>query len=297
MRNLIVLLLLCSGCVNTESKNNRINDFINTLENSRNEEVIVVAHRGDWRHAPENSLQAIQNAIEMGVDMVEIDVRMTKDSILVLMHDKALDRTTNGKGLITDWTLDSVKILYLRNGLGRVTRHKIPTLEEAMLTAKGKIMVNLDKCYDNFAEAYKVLEKTGTVDHVIMKGKYPVEKVRSDFGKYLDKVFFMPIVSLDEPNAAKIISDYQKEINSVAFEFVFKMDTSKIIDNFHLIKDKGSRVWINSLWASLNGGHDDNRAIDDIQGSYGWIVGKGTNMIQTDRPVLLMNYLESKKLR
>lgn len=297
MRNLIVLLLLCSGCVNTESKNNRINDFINTLENSRNEEVIVVAHRGDWRHAPENSLQAIQNAIEMGVDMVEIDVRMTKDSILVLMHDKALDRTTNGKGLITDWTLDSLKILYLRNGLGRVTRHKIPTLEEAMLTAKGKIMVNLDKCYDNFAEAYKVLEKTATVDHVIMKGKYPVEKVRSDFGKYLDKVFFMPIVSLDEPNAAKIISDYQKEINSVAFEFVFKMDTSKIIDNFHLIKDKGSRVWINSLWASLNGGHDDNRAIDDIQGSYGWIVGKGTNMIQTDRPVLLMNYLESKKLR
>ena len=63
-----------------------------------NKSVLVVSHRADWRNAPENSLQAIQNCIDMGVDMVEIDLKKTKDGHLILMHDKTIDRTTTGKG-------------------------------------------------------------------------------------------------------------------------------------------------------------------------------------------------------
>lgn len=60
--------------------------------------VFVTAHRGDWIFAPENSLKALENAITLGVDIMETDVWLTKDDQLVIMHDKTLDRTTNGTG-------------------------------------------------------------------------------------------------------------------------------------------------------------------------------------------------------
>ena len=62
--------------------------------------VIVVAHRADWRNYPENSLEAIQSSIDMGVDMLEIDVQRTQDGVLILMHDHDLNRMTNGTGKI-----------------------------------------------------------------------------------------------------------------------------------------------------------------------------------------------------
>ena len=91
--------------------------------------VIVVAHRGDWRNFPENSLEAIDNAIKMGVDIVELDVKKTKDGELILMHDRTLDRTTTGKGLVSENTLSDIRKLNLRNGCNIRTIHKVPTLE------------------------------------------------------------------------------------------------------------------------------------------------------------------------
>ena len=66
--------------------------------------VSVISHRGDWRNTPENSIRAIQNCIDLGVNMVEIDIKKTKDNELILLHDKTLDRTTTGKGLPQDYT-------------------------------------------------------------------------------------------------------------------------------------------------------------------------------------------------
>lgn len=278
------------------SAERNVEELIAQLEDATSDQVLVVAHRGDWRHAPENSLQAIQNCIDMGLDMVEIDVRMTKDSQLVIMHDETLNRTTTGKGKVSDWTLDSLRTLRLRNGLGRATYHTIPTLEEAMLVCKDKILVNLDKCYDYFDKAYKILEKTGTIDHVVMKGKVPVAQVQAEFGEYLDKVYFMPIVDLNAPNAASIIKDYQATLQPVAFEFIFSDESSDVLNQFEAIKQRGARVWINSLWASLNAGYEDEKAVQDPEGNYGWIIGKGANIIQTDRPAMLLEFLRKKSL-
>ena len=68
------------------------------ITNPDNKEITVVAHRADWRYAPENSLAAIESSIRLGADVVELDVQKTKDGQLILMHDKTLDRTTTGKG-------------------------------------------------------------------------------------------------------------------------------------------------------------------------------------------------------
>ncbi|MGN5956356.1 glycerophosphodiester phosphodiesterase family protein [Sphingobacterium lactis] len=77
----------------------------NKLLNRDVSSVLVVAHRGDWRNASENSLKAIDYAIDMGVDIIELDVQRTFDRKFILMHDKTLDRTTTGKGVVAKVTL------------------------------------------------------------------------------------------------------------------------------------------------------------------------------------------------
>lgn len=100
-------------------------------------------------------------------------------------------------------TLAEIKQLRLRNGCNIKTIYKVPTLEEVLLEAKGKVMLNLDKAFDYFHQVYELLEKTGTADLVIMKSNAPAEDVQRDYGKYLDKVIFMPKVNLDDEDAIR----------------------------------------------------------------------------------------------
>ena len=166
MRKLYSLLfLLVIGLTNIYSQN--VEKTRQALKNPNYDKVLVVAHRGNWRSdAPENSLAAIEESIKMKVDIVELDVWKTKDGHLVLMHDDTVDRTTNGKGKISDMTLSEIKSLYLKDKDGNLTEHRVPTLEEGLNKAKGRIMINLDKAYGLFDEAYKIIEKTGTSDYL-----------------------------------------------------------------------------------------------------------------------------------
>ncbi|MDR0700648.1 MAG: PKD domain-containing protein [Tannerella sp.] len=113
-------------------------------------EIWLCAHRGNT-HAgkqngiPENSIEAIQKAIEAGADMVEIDVRTTADGHFVLMHDATVNRTTNASGNVKDKTLAQLKSYKLRAANGTLTSCTVPSLEEALLTGRGKIFFNLDK--------------------------------------------------------------------------------------------------------------------------------------------------------
>lgn len=130
----------------------------------------------------------------------------------------------------------------------------------------------------------------------VMKASKPYATVQKEFGKYLNEVIFMPIVDLDKPNAEKIIDDYQQHYKPVAFEFVFKKEGSTDSILLNKVVKNGSKIWINSLWASLNGGHDDDLAVDNIPDSYGWILKKGATLIQTDRPAFLLKYLKKENL-
>lgn len=192
------------------------------------DKVLVVAHRGNWSIAPENSLAAIDSAIRMKVDIVEIDIRKTKDGQLVLMHDDTVDRTTNGTGKVKDKTLAEIKQLRLKDKDGRLTEHTVPTLEEALLAAKGQIMVNLDKAYSIFDDVYVILKKTDTADLVIMKGAQPVETVKREFGSYLDKVIYMPVVTIDEEKSMKVVEDYMEQLHPVAFELCYRNVASPV---------------------------------------------------------------------
>lgn len=290
---IVCLLVWCCMLSAQES----VQSLIRELRNTDRKEVLVVSHRGDWRNAPENSLLAFRNCIEMGVDMIEIDLKMTKDGHLILMHDKTINRTTDGKGLPSDYTLEEIRKFHLKNGLGRVTPHVIPTLEEVLNLCKGKILINIDKGYDYFKEAYALTEKTGTTQQVVIKSGYPLSKVRAENGDVLNKVIYMPIVSLDKPDAGQMIDEYLT-ISPVAIECCFQQVTPEALRLLQKIKASGTKIWINSLWSSLNAGHDDDRAVEEKQPdkSWGWLINQGATLIQTDRPAELLKYLKEKKL-
>ena len=258
--------------------------------------VSVISHRGDWRNTPENSIRAIQNCIDLGVNMVEIDIKKTKDNELILLHDKTLDRTTTGKGLPQDYTLAEIKQMRLRNGAGVATSHQIPTLEEAMIVAKGKIWVNIDKGYDYFDLVEKVLEKTGTTQQVLIKAGRPYQKVGAENNAVLDKLFFMPIIDMANPDAMTMVEDYIKNMQPKAFEVCFTQIDQALQNVLDRIQKSGSKVWINTLWPSLCAGLNDDRAVEENQQDSIWgkVLEMGASFIQTDRPKELVNYLRNQ---
>lgn len=289
---ILVLISLIVGCQSEPPSPKNIDTIRNEFFNGT--KVMVAAHRGYWREAPENSLEAIKAAINLGVDIVEIDVRLTKDSVPVLMHDNTLDRTTGIQGQVFDFNLDSIQTTGLRNGLGRITQYKVPTLEEAMLLAKGKVMINLDKCYDIFPVIYPVLQKTGTLDHVIMKGSKQYPEVAAEMNAYLDEVIYMPVINLDKEESIHVFNEFRENHNLKAVEFIFSNESSPLIKDMLSIRDAGIRVWVNSLWDELCAGHSDDFARENPGASWGWLIKSGTNIVQTDRPKSLLNYLNNE---
>lgn len=301
MKRLLLLILSCPlllfSCGENDGATDRAAEIRKALLSVDESGVIVAAHRGDWRGFPENSLPAIESAIEMGVDIVELDVQRTKDSVLILMHDSRLDRTTTGKGAVGEWTLDSIKTLRLKNGCAIKTKEVVPTLEEALLLAKGRIMINLDKADRYFDQVYALLEKTGTTQQIIMKGAKSPEKVAELFGPYLKDVIYMPIVNLDKPNAEKDVEVFVEDMKPAAFELLCSDAGNPLPAAMPEKLRSKSLIWYNTLWDTLCAGYDDDAALTDRDAAYGFLIDTyGARIIQTDRPAYLIEYLRSRGL-
>ncbi|MGB9604791.1 MAG: glycerophosphodiester phosphodiesterase [Bryobacteraceae bacterium] len=107
--------------------------------------ILVVAHRGALRYAPENTLAAFRKAIELGADLIEFDVRETRDGHLVVMHDDTVDRTTDGKDRVSALTLEQIKKLDAGSWFGAQFKgERVPTLDEALETIKAGAMPDID---------------------------------------------------------------------------------------------------------------------------------------------------------
>ncbi len=113
-----------------------------------NLDVMKVAHRGAAKYAPENTIPSIEKAIELGMDYIEMDVRYTKDGVPVLMHDPKVDRTTNGEGPVSDYTLAEIKKLdagYRSRFGDKFKGTRVPTFEEVLEAMQGHIRLYLDQ--------------------------------------------------------------------------------------------------------------------------------------------------------
>lgn len=271
---------------------NHVDSLLSCLHNPKSDYVFVIAHRADWRGAPENSIQAIENSIRMGVDMVEIDIQRTADGQFVLMHDPTLDRMSTGKGRIADYTLEQIRQFRLRSGNAVKTRRAIPTLEEALMACRDRVLVNIDKGGDYIREILPIIQRTGTERQVIIKGKYALDRVKADYGDSKG-MLYMPIVDMYDSTAVERGVEFAKKMHPVAFELCFKTEQELAPTFVNIVLKSGSRVWINTLWDTLCAGHDDENAlIEGMDKHWGWVLDHHATMIQTDRPEMLINYLK-----
>lgn len=191
MKKLVYILLLISICDLVFSQN-----------------PIIIAHRGASAYAPENTLEAFEKAIEMGAAIIETDVHQTKDSVVVIMHDLSVDRTTNGKGLIKDLPIDKFKQLSLKQKTTTFQEHP-PTLEEAIIKINGrcKLLIELKKGSDYYPNIEKhiidLIEKhhaqgwISTIHSFDKKALLNVAKVDSNINLQKLIVFNMPLVSFN----------------------------------------------------------------------------------------------------
>ena len=119
--------------------------FKSFFRSSSNFYPIVSAHRGGPTiNFPENCTATFQNTIQYNPAIIETDIAMTKDSVLVMMHDNTLDRTTTGTGNIFNYTYEELQQFFLKDNEGNVTTYKIETLDEVLNWGKNKVVYTLD---------------------------------------------------------------------------------------------------------------------------------------------------------
>ena len=305
MRNTFFILLsavaalVAASCASDKQYTNRAEKILAEINDPNSDYVVVISHRGDWRNYPENSIPAIESIIRMGVDMMELDVKMTKDSVLVLCHDKTIDRTTNGKGKVSDMTYDSLMTFNLKRAHGVKTDSiKMPTLREALLCCKDRILVNVDHAYPYYKEIVELTEELGVTGQVLMKGKSSIDKVNEDMSKHENNLLYMPIIDINKPKGQALFAEYvDRGVVPMAFEVCWKENGPEMEDCVAKIKNMGSKLWVNTFWPSVCGGfgNDDDAALEaaDPADVYEQYLKMGAAMIQTDRPELLINYLRS----
>ena len=295
----VLAAVSCSPKKSEQQYANRAEKILAEINNPESDYVVVISHRGDWRNYPENSIPAIESIIRMGVDMMELDVKMTKDSVLVLMHDKTIDRMTTGKGLVSDITYDSLMTFNMKRAHNVATDTiKVPTLREALLCCKDRILVNVDHAYPYYEQIVKLTEELGVAGQVLMKSKSSIDKVNEDTQKYGSRMLYMPVVDVNKPKGKKLFAEYlEKGVVPMAFELCWQYPGEDINECVKQVHQMGSKIWVNTIWASLCGGlgNDDDAALAaknpaDVYGQY---IDMGVSMIQTDRPEMLLNYLRS----
>ena len=132
--------------------------------------VWVMAHRAHTqdKSIPENSLSAIEAAVAAGAEILECDVRQTKDSVLVICHDETIDPTTTGQGRIADMTYEEILQYNLKDRAGNPTDEKMPTLEAYLAAVRGRAYVDIDKCTGQgiCKKVVDVVRRTGMMEAV-----------------------------------------------------------------------------------------------------------------------------------
>lgn len=247
------------------------------------EHILVAAHRAYHLQFPENSLPAIEAAIRAGIDIVELDVRETKDSVLVLMHDATIDRTTTGKGAVKDFTYQQLQQFTLRQN-GAATSQHIPRLEEALQLAQDNIMIDIDFKEDSLRPArntYRLLEKY----HMEKQVLFFVYNYR-DVPRFQQLNPVVPIMPRAY-SAADLI-----QARSMQGCPAIHVDESYYSDSLMATaREAGHRVWINAL-----GKYDNMDKQIPGSGYAALLQYRQVNVIQTDYPEKLLLFLRQRQL-
>lgn len=252
----------------------------------------VAAHRGNSKYYPENTMAAYRSAVEIKADMIEVDVHMTKDGHIIMMHDHLVDRTTNGTGLIRDYTLEEIRALDAGSWKDeKFAGEKVPTFIEFLEYIKDypDMLLNVElKDYPHHSGefAYEAADKS-----IALMKKYGVmerstintwsgelnERLVEKYGDEIKIHAYYP-QHLMTVNQKRFVLDYAYCVCLWSTKEVPVME-KKIFD---LTKEYGVEPWVYHKV-------DTPELTDEA-------VANGAMLFTSNDPVWLMDYLRSKGL-
>jgi glycerophosphoryl diester phosphodiesterase len=181
--------------------------------------------------------------------------------------------------------------------LGSPTSFPVPTLREALLHAGGRIILNLDKGYRHLEQVIPILRETNTAAHVLLKGSATINETRVLHGPCWKEFAYMPVINLAKPGATENLRAWLEEPGIPVVELVFDTWTPAVDSAFARCRERGVKIWVNTLWPNLAGGLSDDMALAAPDAVYGRLLESGVTVFQTDRPALLASYLRARGLR
>lgn len=196
---------------------------------------LILAHRGASAYAPENTIIAFKKAIEMGADGFELDIHLSKDGSLIVIHDESVNRTTNGSGFIKDLTLDEIKKLDASSWYNpKFSKEKVPTLDEVLHLIKDtQLLINIEIKHGPFF--YKSIEQK--IVNCVVKYDMQDRVIVSSFDHYtltkikkIDPSVKTGALFVSRTNAPW---KYIKKIGADALHPHFISVTSELVKNCH----------------------------------------------------------------
>lgn len=325
----LAALLFVSVANPSAAESPRTAEILERLENANQwrDHVMVIAHRGgglaeNRTRFPENSIAAVENAIELGAEMVEIDVQKTKDDIYVVLHDTWLDRTTTCQGRLIERTLaDLAACRLVVEGTRQATEETVPTLADMLERTKGRILVNIDNKLgmEDLIGMAAVVRAVGVESEVVIKQNlWNTEKV-AEMRRIMDTIGegirFMPIMADDAVKDVAFVEQATRPFGPDAVEMItwHRKGTGMIEDGGLLFGARARAVaargdwhlWVNTIaiegqpMGPMSGGRGDQMAVSaGMPGEiYGFWAEEGATMIQTDEPALAIEWLEQNGYR
>lgn len=201
--------------------------FSKSINSGLRESMFIIGHRGACGYEPENTILSFKKALQLGVDMIEFDVRKSLDDKLVVIHDATVNRTTNGTGAVADMTFEQLRKLDADKG------QQIPTLQEALDFINRKVRVNIEiKAVDAVSELANVVN-----NYITKKGWSPADFLISSFHLSALQEFHQLVSTIQLMLIfSKIPNNYLEQVHSIPVQMVAISAASisrEIVDQMH----------------------------------------------------------------
>ena len=241
---------------------------------------IVIAHRGDHTNAPENTILAYKNAIKIGADFIEVDLRTTQDSQLVVMHDGTINRMTGLNGSIQNISFDSLRTLAIRESKHlEWGNHQIPSFKEVLKLSKRKINIYLDFKNASAKAAYTEILEAGMENNVIVYINSPKQFI--DWRNVAPKMPLM--ISLPEKVNTK--EALFQALDKYKVDLLDGNYSEYNVETVAAAKEKNTPIWA------------DIQSVDENPILWDKAINLSLQGLQTDHPKALIEYLKKKGIR
>lgn len=262
---------------------------------------LLAAHRGVCgANIPCNTLAAYAIALQQGADIIELDVSKSLDGELFAFHPGMEPVYLKCGKMISEMTAKEVREVPLLNQDEVPTHYRVPTLEEALAFLKDKAYINVDKFWTDVEGITACIRRAGVERQAIVK-TYLEEDALREVEKFAPDLMFMPMVRHKDESTEMLL---KRNINLIGNEVLFDRETDEVISDAYIdeMHRKGLLIWANAIVYNeqdvISAGHTDDVSLtEDPDLGWGWLIRKKVDIIQTDWPLMLKQYIDSRKQR